>query len=146
MFYFPELSSFGPTPAKEEELIRKYLDGNRFLIMSPNLYNRLGVGTTQLYNTRIVYNSKRHGEVIFDKRKFSFQRKSHFPNKITPEYLVVELVNNLDKLAEDKEEIIKRLSFKISSFNLRYLKKAISDYGSSKSKKIFASMLPEGDY
>ncbi|RYG31935.1 hypothetical protein EON81_21775, partial [bacterium] len=34
---------------------------NRFLVTSPNAYNTLGVGTTQLYNKKTVYNHKRHG-------------------------------------------------------------------------------------
>ncbi len=144
MYHYPELSSFGPTPASEEELIRKYLEDNRFLLMSPNLYNRLGVGTTQLYNTRIVYNNKRHGEVMFGNRRFFFQRKPHFPSKVTPEYLAVDLVNNLDKLAEDQQDVLKSLSSKLSLFDMKSLKKTISAYGSAKTKKIFASMLLEG--
>ena len=141
MYYYPELSSFGPAPAKEDELVRKYLKDNRFLVMTPNLYNRLGVGTTQLYNTRTVYNSKRHGEVMFGNRKFSFHRKPHFPNKITPEFLAVDLVNNLDKLAEDKQEVLLKLSNKLPSLNMKSLKQAVSTYGSAKAKKVFAAMM-----
>jgi len=146
MYYYPSLSTFGPTPAKEEELIKKYLDDSRFLLISPNLYNRLGVGTTQLYNTRIVYNNKRHGEVMFGNRKFSFQRKPRFPSKITTEFLAVDLVNNLDKLAEDSDLILEKLAGKLASLNMKSLKQSISSYGSVNAKRIFASLLRETDY
>ena len=143
IYYYPELSAFGPVPAKEDELVRTYLKDDRFLVMSPNLYNRLSVGTTQLYNTRTVYNSKRHGEVMFGNRKFSFQRKPHFPSTITAEFLAVDLVNNLDKLAEDKQEVLQKLSGKLSSFNMKSLIHAVSAYGSAKAKKVFSAMMDE---
>jgi hypothetical protein len=36
----------------------------RFLLTSPNAYNTLGVGTTQLYDKTVVYNHKRHGHFM----------------------------------------------------------------------------------
>ncbi len=43
---------------------RKSLDYRQrgLLLASPNAYNSLGVGTTQLYDKTVVYNHKRHGE------------------------------------------------------------------------------------
>lgn len=68
---------------------------------SLNAYNSLGVGTTQLYNNRIVYNHKRHGDFTLGNRTFSFKVKPHFPKKVTIELLLIDMVNNLDQLAED---------------------------------------------
>lgn len=56
---------------------------------SPNHYNSLGVGT-QLYNTKYVYNHKRHGEFQFGKNTFIFKVKPDFPKQLTPEYLLVD--------------------------------------------------------
>src|ERR1700680_952246 len=56
LYYFPEESAFGMTPPEEEALIRGFLKDDRFLLTSLNAYNSLGVGTTQLYNQRTVYN------------------------------------------------------------------------------------------
>jgi hypothetical protein len=129
------------SPPQEDELVRSYLKDKRFLVLSPNLYNRLGIGTTQLYNTRTVYNTKRHGEVMFGNKKFSFQRKPHFPHKVTPEFLAVDLVNNLDKLAEDRKNVLQRLSAKLPSLNLKNLKQAVSRYGGARAKKFFSPLM-----
>src|SRR5688572_17067627 len=61
LYYVPKKTAFGKTPAGEHELVRTFLKDDRFVVTSPNDYNGLGVGTTQLYNTRYVYNHKRHG-------------------------------------------------------------------------------------
>ena len=39
-----------------------FLRDHRFLLTSPNAYNSLAFGTTQLYNQTVVYNHKRHGQ------------------------------------------------------------------------------------
>jgi hypothetical protein len=62
LYYAPEQTVFGKTPPDEEIVIRSFLKDDRFLVTSPNAYNGLGVGTTQLYNQRTVYNHKRHGQ------------------------------------------------------------------------------------
>lgn len=41
--------------------MRNRLKDARFLLTSPNAYNGLGVGTTQLYARAVVYNHKGHG-------------------------------------------------------------------------------------
>jgi hypothetical protein len=70
LYYVPEHSTFGNVPAEENDLVEGFLKDNHFLITSPNDYNALGVGTTQLYNTRRVYNHKRHGEFKLGNRSF----------------------------------------------------------------------------
>jgi hypothetical protein len=49
-----------------EKLIEAFLKDDRFLMVSPNDYNSLGVGTTQLYNEPVVYNRNRHGRHTLD--------------------------------------------------------------------------------
>ena len=62
VYYYPKNSTLGKTPPVEENLVRSFLNDDRFLLTSPNLYNTFGTGTTQLYNQRTVYNHKRHGK------------------------------------------------------------------------------------
>src|SRR5258707_15881163 len=62
VYYFPKESAFGKTPPEEHELVSRFLKDDNFLVTSPNDYNTLGLGTTQLYNKRTVYNHKRHGD------------------------------------------------------------------------------------
>lgn len=73
-------------------------------------YNSLGVGTTQLYDKTVVYNHKRHGESQLGNRKFAFRVKPRFPKSLTREFLLVDLVNNVDRLAEAKDEVLRRVA------------------------------------
>ncbi|WP_338875018.1 DUF6088 family protein [Spirosoma sp. SC4-14] len=137
MYYVPKETVFGKTPPNEEILVRRFLKDDRFLLTSPNSYNGLGVGTTQLYNKRIVYNHKRHGEFKLGNRNFSFRKKPHFPQKATQEFLLVDLVNNLDTLAEDQDYVLKNVFTKASTMDTNKLKQSVSDYGNVKTKKLF---------
>lgn len=141
LYYYPKISTFGKTPPAEEILIRSFLKDDRFLLTSPSNFNSLGVGTTQLYNERIVYNHKRHGEFKFGNRKFSFRIKPHFPSKLSQEFLLVDLVNNLEFLAEDPNEVLKNVALKVRAMDTKKLKRYASQYGNVKAKKILSPML-----
>ncbi len=141
LYYYPKLSAFGKTPPEEEVLIRSFLKDDRFLLTSPSSYNSLGVGTTQLYNERTVYNHKRHGEFKLGNRKFSFRMKPHFPSKVTKEFLLVDLVNNLETLAEDPTEVLKNIALKVHTMDTKKLKRYVSQYGNAKAKKILTPLL-----
>src|SRR3954469_24135153 len=75
LYYYPKETAFGKTPPAETELVRGFLKDDRFLLTSPNAYNSLGVGTTQLYNKLTVYNHKRHGDFKLGNRIYNFQMK-----------------------------------------------------------------------
>lgn len=141
LYYYPKLSAFGKTPPEEDVLIRSFLKDDRFLLTSPSSYNSLGVGTTQLYNERTVYNHKRHGEFKLGNRKFSFRMKPHFPSKVTKEFLLVDLVNNLETLAEDPTEVLKNIALKVRTMDTKKLKRYVSQYGNAKAKKILTLLL-----
>lgn len=141
LYYFPKESAFGKTPPDENVLVERFLKDHRFLLTSPNAYNSLGVGTTQLYNMRTVYNHKRHGEFKLGNKTFYFRIKPHFPKKVTPEFLLVDLVNNLHSLAEDNNEVMKKVTEKIASMDKKKLKYSVAEYGSVKTKKLFAPLL-----
>jgi hypothetical protein len=82
------------------------MNDSDFLMVNPNLYNTLGLGLTQLYNTTWVYNHKRKGEFKLNGKTFEFKIKSSFPKQLSKEFLLVDLLNNLDKLAEDKYQTL----------------------------------------
>ena len=77
LYYVPRQSVFGKAPADENDLVAAFLKDDRFLVTSPNDYNTLGLGTTQLYNTRRVYNHKRHGDFKLGNRSFHFVRRPY---------------------------------------------------------------------
>jgi hypothetical protein len=141
MYYFPKETVFGKTPPDENVLVQSFLKDHRFLLTSPNAYNNLGVGTTQLYNVRTVYNHKRHGEFKLGNKTFHFRIKPHFPKKVTDDFLLVDLVNNLEELAEDKVEVLKKVSAKVQVMDRKKMKHSVAEYGSVKTKKIFAPLL-----
>jgi hypothetical protein len=141
LYYYPKETVFGKTPPEETKLVQSFLKDNRFLVTSPNAYNSLGVGTTQLYNQRTVYNHKRHGEFKLGNRSFSFRMKHHFPTKLTEDFLLVDLVNNLDTLAEDKSSVLEKVRQKVRSMDARKLARAVSEYGSTKTQKLFKPLL-----
>lgn len=141
VYHYPKDSVFGKTPAEEHELVRTFLKDDRFLLTSPNSYNSLGVGTTQLYNKKTVYNHKRHGEFKLGNKKFDFQMRHHFPTKLTTEFLVVDLVNNLDKLAEYTPEVLKKLQVKVKQMDQHKLKKSLEAYGSTRAKRLLSHMI-----
>jgi hypothetical protein len=141
LYLYPEVTVFGQAPPEEEVLLRSFLKDDRFLVTSFNAYNTLGVGTTQLYNQKTVYNHKRHGDFKLGGKTFSFKVKPHFPLKATPEFLLVDLLNNLDQLAEDPNEVLTRVKFKAKSMDAKKLKKSLREYGTVKAKKILEPVL-----
>lgn len=141
IYYYPKKSVFGNVPPEEKALVRAFLKDGQFLITSSNAYNSLGVGTTQLYNDTTVYNHKRHGKFKLGNRTFNFHMKHYFPDTLTKEFLLVDLVNNLDQLAEDPQEILKNVAVKVASMHRKKLAHAIDAFASIKAKKILSPML-----
>lgn len=143
IYHVPQKTVFGAAPPDEELLVRTFLKDDDFLLTSPNAYNGLGVGTTQLYNKRVVYNHKRHGEVNLGGRKFFFHAKHRFPKKLSLEFLLVDLVNNLKNLAEDQEEVLKNAIVKAKTMDARKLKQSVNRYGTVKAKTLLKPVLQE---
>lgn len=143
LYYVPKKSVFGVVPPDDESLVRTFLKEDDFLLTSPNAYNSLGVGTTQLYNTRVVYNHKRHGEFELGGKKFFFHSKHRFPKKITKEFLLVDLVNNLKNLAEDSDKVLRKALLKSRSMDQKQLKLALDNYGNAKTKLLFKAVYKE---
>jgi hypothetical protein len=127
-------------PPDEKKLVRAFLKEDYFLITSFNAYNSLGVGTTQLYNERIVYNRKRQGIVKLGNRNFHFYKKFAFPKTVTEEYLLVDLINNLDQLAEDQEIVITKVKQKVQKMDKRNLNRNLNRYGNVRTKKILTPL------
>ena len=136
LYFYPEATAFGEAPPEEEVLVRSFLKDSRFLLTSFNAYNTLGVGTTQLYNQKTVYNHKRHGDFNLGGKTFSFRVKPHFPTKVTQEFLLVDLLNNLDQLAEDPKEVVSKVRFRAKSMDQKRLKKSLLEYGGAKAKRM----------
>ncbi|MBK7037861.1 MAG: hypothetical protein IPH42_16345 [Bacteroidetes bacterium] len=141
LYYMPKVSVFGKTPPDETALVTAFLKEKRFLLTSLNAYNSLGVGTTQLYNERMVYNHKRHEVVKLGNRTFNFKKRPDFPLKASQEFLLVDLVNNLDQLSEDQNDILERVKTKVVLMNRTQMKRSLTRFGNVKTKKLFMPLL-----
>jgi hypothetical protein len=141
LYACPKDTVFGKAPAKDDKLVGAFLKDRRFLLVSPNAYNSLGVGTTQLYDKTVVYNHKRHGLFSLGGRTFDFRVKHAFPRKLSPAFLLVDLVNNMNHLAERKSEVLARVKEYAASHGVPRLQRAARDYGNVRTKKFFAEAL-----
>jgi hypothetical protein len=135
LYYAPKQSSFGPLPPTDEQVVQGFLRDKDFLVFSPSSYNTVGLGTTQLYNSTLVYNHKRHGVFKLGNRQFHFRVKPRFPKKLTPEFLYIDLLNNLEELAEDRDSVLNQARTKYLSFNQSLLLKTLDNYGSMATRK-----------
>lgn len=146
VYYYPKTSVFGNVPPDESDLVSAFLKDDRFLLVSPNFYNNLGIGTTQLYNKKVVYNHKRHGKFKLGNRDFEFQVKHHFPSKVTEEFLLVDLANNIEQLAEDNNQLMPKLLAKASQMPTQKLKQVVLKYGNAKTKKMLRHLLNKPEH
>ncbi len=141
LYYAPKQSKFGAVPPDDRQVVERFLKDEDFLLVSPNSFNSLGLGLTQLYNTTWVYNHKRKGEFKLNGKIFEFKLKSSFPKNISREYLLVDLLNNLDTLAEDQTQTIDKLPDHVANFNIDALMKVTQQYGSGKTKRTLKSIV-----
>ena len=117
--------------------MKGFLRDKEFLVFSPSAYNAVGLGTTQLYNRTLVYNHKRHGVFQLGNRQFDFRVKPRFPKKLSREFLYVDLLNNLNELAEDRDVVLSQARSKLSTFDLKRLQEAVKNYGNMATRKRF---------
>ena len=61
--------------------------------------------------------------------------KPRFPTKVDKEFLFVDLLNNLDSLAENKGDVLVNAEKQLSSFEPAKLGKAVAAYGAERTKK-----------
>ncbi len=143
LYYYPMKASFGNVPPEDEKLVRAFLKSDDFLLTTPNLYNSLGVGTTQLYNKRVVYNHKRHGSFMLGGKLFDFRLKHKFPKQLTKEFLLVDLLNNLNELAEDREDLLRSVKEKVLEEPESQMKRAFNAYAGERTKRKFNQWMSE---
>lgn len=141
LYYKPAISEFGALPPKDSDLVRCFLRDNAFLLYSWHQYNALGLGLTQLYNRVVVLNHKRHGVFKLGNKEFDFRRSNRgFPSKITPEFLLVDLVNNLAELAEDTDLVKKRIQHNLNHFDQKKIFQMAKKYGKVGTKHFFEEL------
>lgn len=140
IYYYPEKTVFGDAPPEDEVLVRAFLKCDNFYMASLNAYNSIGVGTTQLYNEKLVYNHNRNGRYILNGRSYYFLKR-RFPEKSSHEFLIIDLVNNINLLAEDKQKILNNVTIKVQGMDKDKLIKAVKEYAVARSRSFFKNIL-----
>jgi hypothetical protein len=136
LYYCPKQSRFGAVPPEAKALIEAYLQTDQFLITSFNEYNKLGVGLTQLYSETIVYNHRISGTKKLGNRSFRFKRKSHFPSKLSVEFLMVDLINNMHLLDEDQAALLSKVKVKLAKMEPTTKRQMVQQYGTASSIRL----------
>jgi hypothetical protein len=104
LFACPKRGRFGVVPPSDEEFMRAFLDGSPFVFTGPHRWNALGLGTTAMFATTLVYNKKRSGIFELGRRKFLLRRVD-FPESPTAEWFVVDLFEHADQAAADPADL-----------------------------------------
>lgn len=146
LYHCPRNTPFGEAPPNESELLSKFLNDDHFVVYSPSMFNSLGLGTTQLYNKVVVFNRKRHGEMKLGGKTYYFHRWREAPKELTKEFLLVEMLNRLNTLAEDRNFVLENLEKKLGEFNLLKLYKALNRFGRKSTDMLLRPMLEQSSH
>lgn len=141
LYLAPKATAFGESLPDENSLLRTFLKDDHFVVYSPSQFNSLGLGSTQLYNTRVVFNRKRTGEMTVGGRTYVFRLWREAPKSLSQEFLVVEFLNRLNELAEDRDMLLEKLRSKLSEFNLVKLSRDMKRFGTLSAQKRFKELL-----
>ena len=130
LFYAPVESRFGPAPARDEEILRAFLDGDRFVITGPPRWNALGLGSTAMFAVTLVYNTQRTGDFTFDGRRFLLRRVL-FPEDPPPEWFIVDLLQHHEMAGTSLAVLEQRLTSTLREgrWNVTRLRDMADEYG-----------------
>ncbi len=142
LFVHPEVSKFGPVPPTREALMRAYLNGGRFLFSGPEQWNALGLGSTALFASQLVYNTTRSGEVALGRRRFVLRRVA-FPKNPSAEYFVIDLLKNHRKAGVPLGRIVPELTRAVATGRLSRteLREQAALYGTTSTQRIVESAI-----
>ncbi|MCH1911857.1 hypothetical protein L9Z41_17285 [Leptospira noguchii] len=141
LYFRPKKGKFGDVPASISALVEKYLKTKDFLIVDHNTLNSMNLGLTQLYTVLTVYNQKRHGLVELGGVRFNFKRRSGYPQTLSPEFLLVELLNERKTLPEIPVDLKEKMQKLVKKLNRAQLKKFSEQFGKVAVKKEFKELL-----
>jgi len=130
LYYAPMPSKFGPAPVSDEVLLRAFLDDEPFLISGPPRWNPLGLGSTALFASTLVYNTRRTGNFTLAGRLFVL-RRVYFPHQPAPEWFVVDLLKHHDMAGVALSELQTNLvaTLRLGRWSIAALREMAARYG-----------------
>ena len=140
-YHRPEYCASGRVPPDYHKMLRAFLRSDDFLIVSPNMYNSLRVGTTQLYNIWLIYNHKRSGRIKVLGQSYHFFTSRRFPMKPDLPFHYVDLINNLGMLEEDHDSVRRQVARHAVELGIERMRRVARAYGKLTTIKFFEEML-----
>lgn len=134
LYYRPRSNAFGVTPPEEEDLVRAFLKTDDFLLTSYNHFNQLGLGLSQVYRAHMVYNHKRTGKHLLGGKHFEFRVVPAYPDKLSKEFLLVDLLNNLKRLPDNTATVLLQLKTRLNDFDREKVNEYADLYGKPRAK------------
>lgn len=114
LFRHPRRGRFGAVPPTDDELLRTFLDGKPFVFTGPIRWNALGLGTTALFAHPLVYDTRRSGTFVLGGRRFVLRRVG-FPVDPSPEWFVVDLIENAAAAGTSRPALVPRLASAVAA-------------------------------
>ena len=143
VYYRPRVCFFGKSFPEFKNVLAAFLKDDDFFMTSLNVYNSMRVGTTQLYNEHLVYTNKLRGRRNIVGQNFFFMNRK-FPKEPTLEFYYVDLINNLEMLAEEQDLVRKRAVRNIFELGIDKVRHAAHAYGKATTIKFFDQLYQNG--
>lgn len=140
LYYKPSRTKYGLVAPKDEELVRSFLQDDDFLLVDVNSYTSLVGGLTQLSMGYKVLNRRRHGLFNLAGFHFDFRVRRAYPKKVTKEFLLVDLLDNI-KEVEDGTPIQEKLVPRLKEYDPNLLLRTASLYGNRSTEKLLERVL-----
>jgi hypothetical protein len=142
LYYRPQQSKWGAVPPARDEVLRAFLRDTPFVETGSSQWNALGLGSTAVFATPLVYNSKVSGEETIGTFRFAF-RRVRFPRQLTAEWFVVDLIQNRHMAGLDAEILVQRLRSALTEgrFDAALLRRMAAAYGTRETQATVADAI-----
>ena len=137
LYYHPQPSKWGIVPPSRDEVLRAVLSDTPFVVTGSGVWNALGLGSTAVFATPLVYNGKLSGEATIDVFRFAF-RRVRFPAAVNTEWCVVDLIQNRDMAGLDAPTLRQTLGAALMEgrFDAARLQQMAVEYGTRETQAI----------
>jgi hypothetical protein len=142
LFVHPKRSRYGDVPPADEELMRAFLDETPFVVTGPERWNALGLGSTALFATPLVYNTKRSGTFELGGRRFLLRRVA-FPVSPSAEWFVIDLFEHAEQAGVARSELATALARALErgDYDRDRLRQVAREFGSKATVALIESAL-----
>ncbi len=140
VYYKPKKNNYGNVAPEDTELVKAFLKDDEFLLLNTNDYTSLVSGLTQLSMGYKVLNLRRHGHFKLAGFKFDFRVRRKFPKKVTKEFLLLDLLDNVDQL-ENGKSVKEEVKNKLKEYDSKELLQMAKLYANRSTEKFLQQAL-----